>query len=343
MQQQNEILIYILEHLGLSLMRAVSVLNAQDKKADAEACARIMAKLLSSSVQLGMAYSAKLNVSSDPDKGEAIRFKLTSIAAKALMDRIAASKKESVDADIEILKGASDSLLSFSEHFSLNERSFDFLKSINLDLFSGSELSYLHVVDALLPVIQVVNVAPLEEDVNLLAQKIVQKLQQDSKEMAARLNNGADVELAQLKALSTLAKIFAEIYQDSVVKKQGLDVIWQTYDAQKNVAFVLLEYLLNGSPEGLSSSGGTAPAAPNPAPATPPQESQSSPPAQASSPQQPVSPFANQQPPSEPTDQGQPQPVSPLSPPPAQEQQADAQQGEEGSADNPLSFFKKSD
>ena len=371
MQQQNDIAIYILEHLGLSLMQASSVLNAQDKKADAEACANIMAKLLSSAVQLGMAYSGKMNVPSDPDKGEVIRFKLTSIAAQALLGRVSLTKKEPVDADIEMLKAASDSLLAFSENFSLNERSHEVLKSLELDLFSREELSYLHMVEAMLPVVEVVGVKSLEGDAAQLIQQISDRLKADSQTLVKGLEISDETGFADQKAFSILAKVFTSSYRDAVTQKQNLESVWTSYETQKDLALVLLRYLVTGqtqvapqpqqpaqAPLQETPQATVPPPPPSPAPAEQPPE------APAQSVQTPIQPPAT--PPAEsaadtPSIFGKPQssgdqveasqpPQQSMETPPHPPPQAVAseEQKEEGSAEggdggSPLSFYKKSD
>ena len=380
MQQQNDIAIYILEHLGLSLMQASSVLNAQDKKADAEACANIMAKLLSSAVQLGMAYSGKMNVPSDPDKGEVIRFKLTSIAAEALLGRVSLTKKEPVDADIDMLKAASDSLLAFSENFSLNERSHEVLKSLELGLFSADELSYLHMVEAMLPVVEVVGGKPLEGDATQLVQQISDRLKADSQTLVKGLDVQDDTGLAGQKAFSILAKVFATSYRDAVSQKQNLESVWMAYATQKDLALVLLKYLVTGQTQAAPQPQETvqSPQAPvqetppaSVAPSQPPQQVQQ-PPAQESvqeSAQSPAPPpaesasgapsiFGNptgdtgqavSPPPQQPEAPQQPvESAPPPPPPPQQQEESPEQQTQEGSSESgeggsPLSFFKKSD
>ena len=331
MQQQNDIAIYILEHLGLSLMQASSVLNAQDKKADAEACANIMAKLLSSAVQLGMAYSGKMNVPSDPDKGEVVRFKLTSIAAQALLSRVSLTKREPVDADVDMLKAAADSLLAFSENFSLNERSHDLLKSLELDLLSGDELSYLHMVEAMLPIIECVSARTLEGDATQLIQQVTDKLKVDSQEFVNGLNIQDDSGLAGQKAFAILAKTFAAVYRDAVSHKQTLESVWAGYETQKSLALVLLQYLVTGQ----AQAAPVAPSSPVPPPTPPVQE-----PAAATSVQ---SPFAAPPPAEQPAEQ----PAIPADPPSAAPlPETPEEKQEEGGTDtggSPLGFFKKTD
>jgi hypothetical protein len=373
MQQQNDIAIYILEHLGLPLMQASSVLNAQDKKADAEACANIMAKLLSSSVQLGMAYSGKMNVPSDPDKGEVIRFKLTSIAAQALLGRVSLTKKEPVDADIDMLKAASDSLLAFSENFSLNERSHEVLKSLELDLFSGEELSYLHMVEAMLPVVEAVGAKPLQGDAAQLIQQVTDRLKADSQGLVQGLGISDDTGFAGQRAFSILAKVFAGSYRDAVTQKQNLESVWTSYETQKDLALVLLKYLVTGQTQAApqpqqpvqtplqetpqaavpppSSPVAEAPAAlptqsvQEPPPA-PPADAGSSAPSIFGKPSDDAGQTISPPPPQQP--EAPQQPVENAVPPPPPQKETTAQQAEEGSTeggdgDSPLSFFKKSD
>ncbi len=321
MSLHNKILTYMIENLGLPLMGAVGTL--QKKSSTPESDAEVMAKMLTSSVDLGMAISAKMNISSDVNKAEALRFKLTSLSAHALADRISLKGKEPSSIDIDSLKATTDSIFVFSENFSIDENAKEYLEKMGLQDIIGTELSQLHLIQALLPVIAVMD----HKDRGLFP-NIAERLINESDALSAQFSEKSDSAigselLVRYQVLTLLSETFIRIYPDIINNNKPIGDVWQEFDRQKALVVLLMDYLMSGQRTvdmSESGEGGTAPV----------NEVE-----QVQAPVPPAAPSQQQTPP--------PMFQKPPSPPPTAEKAESEGKKEEGSTGGgtPLSFFKK--
>lgn len=244
MSLHNRILTYMIENLGLPLMGAVGVL--QKKTSTPETDAETMAKMLTSSVDLGMAISAKMNVPTDTAKAEALRFKLTSLSAHALSKRVSLKGKEPSNIDIDSLKATTDSLFVFSENFPIDEAGIEYLQKMGLQDVTGKELSELHMIDALLPVISVMD----HKDRGLFP-NIAERLIKESEDLSAQFieknssEPGSEI-LVKFQVLKLLGDTFVRIYPDIIHNNKPIGDVWQAFDRQKALIVLLMDYLLSG-------------------------------------------------------------------------------------------------
>ncbi|MCB9963420.1 MAG: hypothetical protein H6857_00560 [Rhodospirillales bacterium] len=245
MSHQNEILTYLIEHLGIPLMVSMSAVHKeQSLSPDREA--EMMAKLLTASVQLGLSISAKMNVPSDVMKAEALRFRLTALAAEALSQRARLKGKEPTEVDIDSLKGAMDSLFVFSEHFSIDEKGVAYLKDIGFESVSSPEITDMAVIESLLPVI-----AAMDHKDRGLFPNVADRLAREASDIAADYieksgaPEGSEAVVRQ-KMLQLLSHIFSGIYPEVIGKNRPIGDVWQEFDRKKSLLLLLINYLLDG-------------------------------------------------------------------------------------------------
>ncbi|MCB9965579.1 MAG: hypothetical protein H6855_05815 [Rhodospirillales bacterium] len=245
MSHQNEILTYLIEHLGIPLMVSMSAVHKeQSLTPDREA--EMMAKLLTASVQLGLSISAKMNVPSDVMKAEALRFRLTALAAEALSQRARLKGKEPAEVDIDSLKGAMDSLFVFSEHFSIDEKGVAYLKDIGFESVSSPEITDMAVIESLLPVI-----AAMDHKDRGLFPNVADRLAREASDIAADYieksgaPEGSEAVVRQ-KMLQLLSHIFSGIYPEVIGKNRPIGDVWQEFDRKKSLLLLLINYLLDG-------------------------------------------------------------------------------------------------
>ena len=266
MSLHNKILTYMIENLGLPLMGAVGVLHK--KTSTPETDAEIMAKMLTSSVDLGMAISSKMNIPSDTVKAEALRFRLTSLSANALSKRVSLKGKEPSSIDIDSLKATTDSLFVFSENFSLDEQATEYLQRIGLQDVIGKEFPELHMIEALLPVISAMD----HKDRGLfpnIAERLIKESEALSSQFSEKNNAeaGTDV-LVKFQVLKLLGQTFVKIYPDIIGNNQPIGDVWQEFDRQKALVILLIDYLFSGQRTVAMDEGGAGNIAPPQAKAT---------------------------------------------------------------------------
>ena len=326
MSLHNNILTYMIENLGLPLMEAVG--QVQKKTATPENDAEMMAKLLTSSVELGIAISSKMNIPSDSAQAEALRFRLTALAANALSERVKLKSKEPTSADVDSLKATTDSLFVFSNNFSVNDEGLEYLKKIGMQDFVGKEFSELATIEALLPVVTVME----HKDRGLfpnIAERLIKEADELAKQFKADANKPEEVVVfIKQKILTLLVQTFVQIYPDIIGASKPIGDVWQEFDRRKALIILLMDYLLTGQKNIETASDAEGAAAPEA------QAPQTEPPAAAPAPSEPP-PVSEQ-------------PATPPPPPPPQEsagmpeKKEEAKEGEGGEGSgSPLGFFKK--
>ncbi len=299
-----------------------AVAHIQKKASTPEDDAELMAKMLTSSVDLAMSISAKMNVSTDTSKAEALRFELTALAAKALSNRARLKGKEPSGIDMDSLKATTDSLFMFAGNFTINETGIEYLKKIGFDDVTIKESVELHLIEALLPVISVID----HKDRGLfpnIADRLIKEADALSAQFIKTGNKSEEIDaFAKQKILKLLAQTFVTIYPNLIGGNKSIGDVWQEFDRQKALIVLLLDYLLTGErniqvPEDDAGDAPTPASTPN-VTAPPKEES---------------APVLNKPaPPPQPTEQKQAA---------AEEDKKSDDKGEGEAAVNPFSFFKK--
>lgn len=334
MSQNNKTLTYIIENLGLPLMGAIG--QVQKKTSTPESDAEVMAKMLASSVDLAMAISAKMDVPSDTNKAEALRFHLTALGANALSQRIKIKGKEPSSIDVDSLKATTDSLFVFSENFSLDDQSIEYLNKLGMETVTGKELSDLHIIESLLPVISAMD----HKDRGLFP-NIAERLIKESDALSGQFNadsssSAENAIFVKFKMLKLLSHIFVAIYPGIIGNSQPIGDVWQEFDRQKALVVLLIDYLLTGqsSVDIPHDEQEQAPAAKEE-----PAKEATPPPAPPAEPEVKQEPEAETKPEPEPVAAEEPQQEEvAAAAPPAED--SESKEGA-GGGGTPLSFFKK--
>ncbi len=318
MSLHNNILTYMIENLGLPLMEAVG--HVQKKTATPENDAEMMARLLTSSVNLGMAISSKMNGATDATQAEALRFRLIALAAHALSERAKLKSKEPTDTDIDSLKATIDSLFVFSNNFSVNEQGLQYLGTLGLEDFKAKEYAELSTIEAFLPI-----VSAMDHKDRGLFPNIAERLLKESDQLAEQFQKESQkpedaIVFIKQKILSLLVQTFVHIYPDKIENNKSIGDVWQEFDRRKALVLLLMDYLLTGQ-KNIETSVDQG-------------DSQS-----VSKPNQPDSSAASSSPPPPPPTQESP--VLPKATE-ASENKKDEDGGSDGSSGgSPLGFFKK--
>lgn len=241
MSSQNETLTYIIEHLGIPMMCALGRLS-KDGDQDAE----VMARLLTTSVEFGVVISSKMNTPSDEEKAENLRFKLTSIAANVLSERFKRSGGEPSAEDIEGMKATIDSIIIFADHFSLNNKSQKYLSKNGLDDTAMVEVSQLATVEALLPVVAVMN----NDELGLFT-NVADRLAQEAEDLTHQLKEKYDLKkdvtgVIRQRVLGLLCNTFSTIYPVIMSDNRPLGDVWQEFDRKKSMVVMLLDFFMSG-------------------------------------------------------------------------------------------------
>lgn len=252
MNHQNEVLASVIEHLGIPLLSAVAHVNKTAKKASAEKEAQIAARLLSASVKLGMGLSAKMNMVSDPDEAEALRFRLTALSAHLISDHISQTQKDVSEEQLEGIKAALDSVLSFSSHFSISTEGVNYLEKMDLAALGSREALDLRTLEAILPLVMTVSDKPLSQSPATLIQDMAERLMRETRAFYERLSTedrrerGIKEILTQQIFKLLVSCLNAAYRAETLLPQPSLAHVWEEFDRTKGLSLVLCDYLVTG-------------------------------------------------------------------------------------------------
>ena len=333
MNHQNELLLYVIEKLGAPLLGAAHKVARDGNPAATPAQeAEAMARLLSSSVKLGIGLGGRLNAASDDQQQEALRFKLTAIAAEALSERVGSAAELTETISDELLQ-AVDPLFTIAQSFTLSQGVLDHLGKLG---YSEQDLRLAFntmMVESLMPVVACLQKRPLSgqppsNSIQLIAETILKDVQTLGPALTG--NAGADTPFLYAKLAGLLGEAYKTAHNEVLDgnANAALEDILRVYDERKSLGLVLINYLTTGEKKLDTESAGSGDSPPPPpATETPPQEQAPPPPP----PQQPTAPAevveapADTPPPQAsplqvPEQAVQPPPATPPPPPPIPEQ-----------------------
>lgn len=369
MSQHKNYLIQFLESIGAPLLSAVTDVCAHDPsipeetrpQEEARRTAELLSKTVQSSIEMG-----KIAGLNDAPNIEELRLSLAALASLLIAAQYRKNKRPPSDADLQSLNSALQSVMAFSDNFTLSKDSDERLKALGGRIADSAAMP-IHFIEALIPVINAASVFSFGQPETELVKDIGAKLTKKAAEFAERFFSGLsedEKKLLELHILRALSQIYVECHKEEVARMGTLDdaarshvapdtaraQIWAHFDRRAAMLESLTDSILpgeNGSKNGAHSQSPEAPSAPvaqTPVQPSPPPAKEGNPMAMFAKPK-PAAKEASAEP--APVPESEPESLPPTPPPetapPAKAEENKAQP--QGTPNNPMSFFsgKKSD
>lgn len=369
MDQKAQLLLQFLEKIGAPLLSGA---QGSDLQNEAQAVASMLAK----TVEAGIALGKTAQLESQAAQSDPLRMALTAITAPFVSDHYKQNGKIPEEADLQRMKAAFETVMTFSDNFSPSEEQIDRLTTLKAQAVAAdSPQMTVQYLDAFMPVMNAIGQYSFGQSETKLMQDVASRLVATSERIGQKffvsVTDAVELKLINLSILRGVAQIYAAVHIQETVRLSAngdatpvsdnlMAPLWENFDRHVAILEVLAQSVVPGAPSAVQTAQPQAvppdavpPAAP-PVVAPPLQQSEaapSSPPLQM--PSSPLAKFATK-PPSEPpakTTEAPPvpdiaeQPVPPPeSPPPSQDDEESEESGEQGkSGGNPMAFFKKPD
>ncbi|MBK6896170.1 MAG: hypothetical protein IPH06_06230 [Alphaproteobacteria bacterium] len=213
MTPRSDLLLSLLENLGLPLIQAVdssSWKSAPDPAKEAER----LKDLLAASKSLGQELRKALHLPADGDK-KSIRIALTVLAAQMIAAHQKNSGKAFSEQDVQRVTKGFEAVLAFSDDLIPEEESLEPLRKLGEDfaLFGGYQI-HVHLLHAFLPIIRAVSIFSFGQAGSKMVKDICDKLILRATELRGKLfGGGLDLNQARIAELSLL-RILASLYAD---------------------------------------------------------------------------------------------------------------------------------
>ena len=251
MAQSPLFIIELLEKIGVPFVGAVEAVSLDKKIEDTEA-AKMMAQILTQSVQAGIAVSENITMPEDVAEADSVRLALTTVTGSALSDFYRQHKRLPEVTDVEKIIKSMQAVLPFAENFSgaASQSSRLSLLGKNTLIFDETQIG-LVIAQIMTPVMNAIHEFPFGQPEMKLLQEIMAKLQIYATDFAKLAGDGS--KLGEMMTLKALADIYTTCHRieterlmkadDAVRTELSLDGVWKLFD--KRVAMLELVAGLN--------------------------------------------------------------------------------------------------
>ena len=267
MSTKTDFLLQLLQKLGAPLAAAVGARTSGDAQRDAG----VMASLLSETVKASIALSQAMNLKPGDGDGDAIRVALAKLAAGMIAESFAQTGRLPNDADGQRLSKLLESVIVFSDNFSVSTEHAGRLKMLDsTPPFFDPVQTNIYAMNALLPAIGAIAEFSFAQNETKLAQDVAQRLKQESQAVLSQAGLPAG-DANELAVLQALAQIYAAAHrgQTALARQSGaeaatpsLDKVWELFTRQKEMVLALIGGVSAGAASTASSGGGQSPAPP---------------------------------------------------------------------------------
>lgn len=357
MDQRSQHLIQIFEKIGAPLVAAVVQAAPED---DAPANAQKVAELLTKTVKLGIDVAGMAGLGAT--EGDSVRVALSALAGPLLAELYKNSKQVPSDDDLTKLTSALQSVLTFSEKFTVDSESAARLENIEGQTVAlDDHQMHLQYINAFVPLINAVGQFAFGQSEQKVVMDVSIRITSEASNLRKALLpdlSEIDQKRADIAILKALVSVYTACHLAETKRLSGgdgagsIDDVWKAYEVRYAMVEALAKSLTGAQVDVASSSQAPAqeaPAAAAPPPPPPPAEeapSAAAPPPAAEAPaDNPMAMFSKpkddapaETPPAAPPAQEEVPAAPPPETPPAE---SGDDSGDQSGDSGPMSFFTK--
>lgn len=259
MNTKEQYFTQILEKLGTPLLHSVAA--SVGNQASDEEQAKIVAELLSRSVQMSIEMGQSFNFADLSDHGDSVRVALATLAGPLVAKQYQQSGRMPTEADLKKVTTVLQSVLTFSENFSPSvenaQRIADLKAKGEAVDAAQADLQY---IEAFVPVVQAVSGFSFGQPENKLALDIADRLVKRAVEMReaqfSHVTNSDEQKRIEVVIAGAQADLYAACHRavmDEAIKAAesggtppGIEAVWTQFDLRSAMLESLVQGVLGG-------------------------------------------------------------------------------------------------
>ncbi len=230
MSQRSDFQVQILEKLGAPLLIAAADVVARQKKdgqnIEKQEAERV-AELLNKAVQASVNLAGSMDLKDSGAQADSVRLALAAVTGQLVAGQYKLTGKMPNDKDIGRLVKALEAVLTFSDNFVPATDNTVRLENIEPGaILSDENQINIQLVNALVPVVNIIASFPFGHPENKLVQEVASKLIAQAATIQKSLLSNADgirAKQAELNILKALAALYVECHQEEINKLMAMD------------------------------------------------------------------------------------------------------------------------